>query len=151
LVVHRAWFRGAGLITLLALAAWGWRTADAVAQREHGAALFGGKEALAGRLLGHEQPLPGLATRCSNCHDAVKTGPGATSAVAASTPPLTAVELSTPRSRRGGPPSAFDASRLCALLRNGTDPAHVIISTTMPRYQISDEQCRALWSYLLTR
>jgi hypothetical protein len=68
-----------------------------------------------------------------------------------STPALTAADLSTPRTRRGGPPSVFDASRLCALLRTGQDPAHVIISTTMPRYQISDEQCQALWSYLLTR
>jgi hypothetical protein len=146
-----AWLLGAGLIGVLALVAWGWRAAETAAQRERGAALFAGSEALAGRLVGHEQPLPPLATRCGNCHGAVNAGPGLASAAQPAAPALTAAELAAPRVRRGGPPSAFDAGRMCALLRSGTDPAHVIISTTMPRYQISDEQCRALWAYVLTR
>lgn len=145
------WLAGAGLAAVLALAAWGWRGTEATAVRARGAALFSGQEALAGRLVGHDQPLPALATRCSNCHGATSAGPGLASAAAAATPALTADELSTPRVRRGGPPSVFDAGRLCALLRSGTDPAHVIISTTMPRYQIDDEQCHALWTYLSTR
>lgn len=139
-----AWLGAAALIGLLALAAWGWRTADGAAQRARGAALFVGQEALAGRLVGHDEPLPALATRCSNCH-------GAAGAAAPFATALTAAELSTPRVRRGGPASVFDAGRLCALLRDGSDPAHVMITTTMPRYDIGDEQCQALWSFLMTR
>ena len=146
-----AWLLAAGLTGLLALAAWGWQAAEAAARRERGAALFIGSEPLAGRLAGHERALPPLATRCSNCHGAAAAGPGLAGTLPAAAPPLSAAELGTPRARRGGPPSVFDAGRLCALLRSGTDPAHVIISTTMPRYRISDDQCRALWAYLSTR
>ena len=139
----QAWHVAAALIGLLALAAWGWRAADGAAQRARGAALFAGQEALAGRLWA-------TTSRCQRWprarqlpRDCQRRGTAATA--------LTAAELTTARVRRGGPASVFDAGRLCALLRDGIDPAHVIISTTMPRYEIGDEQCQALWSYLMTR
>lgn len=125
------------------------RSADGAAQRERGAALFDGRAPLAGRLVGHELALPALATRCTNCHEAA-----AAPAAAASAPFATALDgahLATSRPRRGGPASAYDETRLCALLRSGTDPAHVMISTTMPRYEITDAQCRDLWAHLVAR
>lgn len=125
------------------------RSAEAAAQRERGAALFEGRAPLAGRLVGHETPLPALATRCTNCHEAAAAPAAAASAPYASV--LTGAHLAAPRPRRGGPPSAYDEARLCGLLRSGTDPAHVMISTTMPRYEITDAQCRDLWSHLVAR
>lgn len=75
-------------------------------------------------------------------------------AVTASTEPyavaLTRDSLLGLRTRRGGPPSAFDEASLCRLLRTGVDPAQVLISTTMPRYTVSDVQCRQLMAYLLS-
>ena len=50
--------------------------------------------------------------------------------------------------RRSGPPSRYDAGSLCTMLRTGVDPAHVIILRTMPRYDITDADCRALWLHL---
>ncbi len=63
-------------------------------------------------------------------------------------PALTAQYLSVPRSRRGGPPSAYDATRLCLLLRTGRDAADVLVPTTMPRYAVTDAQCADLWAFL---
>lgn len=136
-------------------AAWVQRDADAAAARARGAALFEGGAPLAGRLVGHEAALPELATRCANCHGQPSTAPASTPAAAAAAAPyasaLTGAALAQARPRRGGPPSAYDAARLCAVLRSGTDPAHVMISTTMPRYDITDRQCRDLWAFLVAR
>src|SRR5204863_2269697 len=110
------------------------------------------------RLSGHEIGLPTVATRCINCHAASGTAAGgsapdgpARGGLAAARPyasPLSAEWLTLPRSRRGGPPSDYDLGRLCRLLRTGVDPAQVVISTVMPRYDATDAQCAALWQYL---
>jgi hypothetical protein len=97
--------------------------------------------------VGHDLALPTLATRCVNCHEAPSTPQNATPFALA----LTSQRLQTPQSRRGAPPSTFDARRLCELLRNGIDPAQVMVSTTMPRYEITDAQCEDLWAHLISR
>lgn len=145
------WALGAAVAALVALAGdAALRAHGAGAQRERGAALFRGDAVLPGRLVGHDAPLPPLATRCTNCHEA----PTAAPAAVASGPyaaPLTAAHLASLRVRRGGPATLYDAARLCALLRSGTDPAHVMIATTMPRYDITDAQCQDLWAHLVSR
>ena len=131
---HRALI--AACATGLALAA------CAPGEAERGRRLFDGEAALEARLAGHRAPLPALASRCSNCH-----------ARDAAAPPAFASLLSQRRlvalsSRRGGPPSRFDAASLCTLLRSGVDPAEVMVAQAMPRYAIADADCRALWAYL---
>jgi hypothetical protein len=131
-------------------------------QREAGAALFHGDAALVGRLVGHTEPLPAIATRCGNCHEdrsTVPAGrPGAASAAATSASAsgsyamaLNREWLTAARPRRGGPPSVYDAASLCTVLRTGVDPAHVMVASVMPRYEASVAQCEQLWSYLTRR
>jgi len=50
--------------------------------------------------------------------------------------------------RRGGPPSRYELGAFCRLLRVGIDPASVVIPGNMPRYQVTDQECRELWTYL---
>lgn len=142
-MTRQSWgWAGAALLMLVALLVQ--QLGLPAAARARGAAMFDGRAALAGRLVGHDSDLPPAATRCANCHEAVaRSGAFATR--------LDASTLTRPRVRRGGPATAYDAARLCALLREGTDPAHVIVSTTMPRYAAGDDQCRDLWAYLASR
>jgi hypothetical protein len=146
---HRLVWAGAILVTfaLLALGNWRLMTHENAKQQQRGEAIFRGETSVAGRLIGHDLALPTLATRCVNCHEAPSTPQGKVPFAL----PLTSQRLQTAQSRRGGPPSTFDAGRLCTLLRSGTDPAQVIISTTMPRYDITDAQCDDLWVFLTTR
>ncbi len=131
-------------------------------QREAGSALFHGDVALVGRLVGHTEPLPAIATRCSNCHEDRSTAPAARSSDASATPASGRAAgsfavvfdrewLTAARPRRGGPPSAYDAARLCTVMRSGVDPAHVMVASVMPRYEASVAQCEQLWSYLTRR
>jgi hypothetical protein len=53
--------------------------------------------------------------------------------------------------RRGGPASRYDALSFCKVIREGLDPANVVINSAMPRYQVSDAQCTSLWSYVMSR
>ena len=101
---------------------------------------------LRGRLAGHPDLLPVVATRCVNCHavDGSKRPPGA----AAFGPALGPATLARALARRGGPPSRYDADSLCRLLREGVDPAWVVIDAAMPRYEIDAAQCQALWASL---
>ena len=115
-----------------------------------GAALYAaspGSE-LQGRMTGHAEALPALATRCSNCHlqpgaDTSKLGPDKRFG-----PVLTAEHLLQAKARRGGPPTVFDEASFCRVLREGLDPAMVIIDQTMPRYSATPAQCTDLWNYL---
>ncbi len=34
------------------------------------------------------------------------------------------------------------------MLRDGVDPAYVLLNVEMPRYRISDGDCAALWHFL---
>lgn len=101
---------------------------------------------LPGRLAGHTFDLPAAATRCVNCHAGVARTASLDSAAFAT--PLHAGTLQLAISRRGGPPSTYDASSLCRVLREGVDPAFVVVDQAMPRYQASDAQCAALWAWL---
>jgi len=108
-----------------------------------GSKLFAGDEPLTGSIVGHKEPMPPIAVRCSNCHQATIT-PGAPSIA----PALNRAALLSPQRRRGGPPSVYEEQTFCRILRTGVDPAYVLIAVEMPRYEISDAQCRSLWLYL---
>ena len=110
-----------------------------------GARLFDGTEPLAGTLSGHGVPLPAEATRCIQCHE----GPGKpTAAPSGFAPPLNRRELREARPRRGGPPVAYQQASFCRTLRTGVDPAHIVLPRAMPRFDVADDQCAALWDYL---
>lgn len=166
----------AGGLVLAAAAAWWWQSQQAQqrahqAQQAHqaeqdrqasvqrGLALFSGAAELQGRVVGHQVDLPAAAVACINCHgDAASERPLLASAEAAASgvaprfaPPLTAQHLAQPLKRRGGPPSQYEAASLCRLLREGLDPAMVLIPLTMPRYRITDAQCADLWQFFLSR
>ncbi|MFN0040230.1 MAG: hypothetical protein ACKVP2_12015 [Burkholderiales bacterium] len=132
---------------VLALVAVAAGAADAASppSAERGRRLFVGEATLSARIVGQDFVLPAQANRCINCH-----GPAAATAGASATaaPPLSATTLAQPRRRRGGPPSRYDTATLCTLLRSGVDPAHVMIDRTMPRYEITDDECRSLWLHL---
>lgn len=110
-----------------------------------GRRLFSGESPLTARIAGHVDALPGSASRCSNCHRTA-----AASAASAPTfgPLLDARTLTARIARRGGPPSIYSAAALCKLLREGIDPAWVMVAPAMPRYDLSDAQCAALWAHL---
>lgn len=120
----------AGLAAAAAAGAW--------RGQAEGAELFDGRRPLVARIAGHDEALPAQASRCSNCH-------AGTSPVGGE---LSATTLASARPRRGGPPSRYDAARLCRLLREGIDPAHVMVPREMPRYTIDDAACEAMWAHL---
>jgi len=111
---------------------------------ERGRDLFEGRIEMHGRILTHTMDLPPSVVRCGNCH-AVAAGPEVRLSLA---PRLTHDLLLAPRARRGGPPSIYDRKRFCTLLREGRDPAQVIISEEMPRYRMDDADCWALWTFV---
>ena len=122
-----------------------WRHASEPMAHARGARLFDGTEALAGTLAGHTEAMPASTTRCVQCH----TGPKPVKDAAPSLgPPLDRAHLLQVLSRRGGPPTAYDLTAFCRALRRGTDPAHVILPAAMPRFEIDDTRCAALWNYL---
>ncbi|MEJ8856024.1 hypothetical protein WKW79_15700 [Variovorax robiniae] len=112
-----------------------------------GRSAFVGEKPLVARLPGHSLDLPAEAVRCVNCHSP-STG---TSGQAAFAPLLTSKYLNELRSRRGGPGSRYDPASFCRLLREGLDPAGVMINTAMPRYSLSPQGCEDLWAYLGTQ
>jgi mono/diheme cytochrome c family protein len=119
--------------------------------RERGRAVFFGATGLPARLAGHAVPLPSLATRCVNCHQAIDAASPAAAGGRPFATPLDRARLAFPRSRHGGPPTAYDLASLCALLRTGVDAGHVVVSTVMPRYQVSDAGCGDVHAYLMSR
>ena len=146
-------FMALALAVLLPLAAIAcfdaWRERAALqATQQRGAQLFDGREALAGTLAGHAAPMPPGTLRCSQCH----TGPGAASPAASTAQPLGPVlerdHLRRALSRRNGPPTAYDLAAFCRALRVGIDPAHVTLPRALPRFEIDDARCDALWTYL---
>ncbi|WP_157271215.1 hypothetical protein [Azohydromonas aeria] len=108
--------------------------------RAHGQGLFHGPAPLRAWIAGQDFSLPAHAARCANCH-----GAAAPQRVA---PLLSAAGMTQPVARRGGPPSRYEADSFCRLLRTGVDPAFVTVTRAMPRYELSDVECRALWLYL---
>lgn len=123
----------------------------ALASVDAGRQIFEGRISLTGRLPGQDTPLPAQAVRCSNCHRSSSPNPGvALSALRQPLgPDLNARTLLEPAARRNGPLSRFDAALMCRALRDGIDPMRIVLAPAMPRYDISDTQCSALWSYLV--
>jgi hypothetical protein len=129
--------------------------AHANPQRGHD--LFTGAAPLVGKIVGHARALPPQSVRCINCHAPGSAAPASVSASASASasaatnsfgPLLTRSHLTTAIERRGGPPSRYDAAAFCRLLRDGVDPAYVMIQRAMPRYTLTDADCRALWALL---
>ncbi len=154
---------------LLLAAGLGWALCAAAqpADTERGRRLFNGELPLIGKVSGHTTALPLQASRCVNCHAAgtalpsagstastAPTGAAASTAPAASAstqsfgPALTPKLLLQDTRRRGGPASRYDEAALCKLLATGIDPAYIIIPASMPRYELSAADCKALWVYL---
>ena len=113
--------------------------------------LFNGAASLHGTISGHASALPPAAARCINCHAISSAAPGRSASAAAAGsfgPQLTPKGLTGAVARRGGPPSRYDAPAFCRLLREGVDPAWVMVPRSMPRYEVSDADCQALWAHL---
>jgi hypothetical protein len=109
-----------------------------------GRSLFAGPAELRGRIYTHLVDLPPAVVRCANCHSVHDSADVPRSLA----PRLTHDALLLPRARRGGPPSIYTRDKLCTLLRRGIDPAFVLISVEMPRYDLDATDCDALWRYL---
>ena len=141
---------------------WGWGIAVVVAAATAGALalgvaarprslaaqggqLFQGEQPLVARMAGHDQALPQEAVACSNCHELESA---AFLSGQSFGPVLGPSELTRPQRRRGGPASTYTFAPFCRVLRDGIDPAHVMIPQTMPRYTLSEQECAALWLYL---
>lgn len=133
---------------LLVTVSLGGTAADSVTRR--GSDLFNGVLPLQGTIVGHTSALPPSAARCINCHTIGSAVPAASTASAAASfgPLLTPQGLTGAVARRGGPPSRYDAPAFCRLLRQGVDPAWVIVPRSMPRYALTDADCHALWAHL---
>lgn len=114
------------------------------AQYRQGKDIFSGKESIAAKIAGHQDRLPPQVARCINCHAPAQPG----SARTESAPSLSSEWLLQTRARRGGPAFAYGRESFCTTLRSGVDPEHVILNRAMPRFDISNEQCLALWLYL---
>jgi hypothetical protein len=144
--------RRAALLVVLCGGALGCRDGDA----QLGRALFDGARPLRAHLAGQDLTLPQEALRCANCHERASPGSLPAAAVGDGGPDrfatvLSRVTLTQPLARRGGPPSVYDPGRLCRAMRDGIDPAFVVIPSSMPRYQLSETECQALWAFLSTR
>jgi hypothetical protein len=111
---------------------------------KRGAALYEGKEPLLGRIRDQVDLLPAETVRCANCHSQQSPSSRLLGKPAAH---LDGAWLLEPRSRRAGPPSTFDLSSFCRLLRTGVDPVYIMIAREMPTYNLSDDQCASLWKF----
>jgi hypothetical protein len=107
-----------------------------------GCAIFNGQHPMAAHLRDDDRPLPSWTTRCVNCHAGASTA-------AAFAPPLTHDSLLAAAPRRGGPISHYDVTAFCRAVKDGVDPAGVLLRKSMPRYQIADAECMALWRYIV--
>jgi cytochrome c553 len=149
---HDLWLIALVLVATAGLGAWqGWQWLSTL---QAGLELFDGRRPLVARVQGHADRLPAAAARCSNCHAPQSVRQGARAAGLATTsfgPLLNRASLQHNLPRRGGPPSRYDAHSLCQVLRTGVDPAWVVLPRTMPRYELSGEDCAALWAHLTRR
>jgi hypothetical protein len=145
-----AWL--AGLFGLMAGCS-GSRAGDDGGVAAAGDRLWRGERPLVARIAGHASPLPPQAARCINCHGSSDTPrrEGALPPETRPIPTLTAAHLRQAVSRRGGPPTRYDAGSFCQVLRRGIDPAAVLLPRTMPRYDLDEADCKALWQHLTTK
>lgn len=136
----------AGMLFSGGACCWARGTADPVRQAmtARGEKLFLGQEAIEATIDGHAQPLPNAAGRCINCH----TTDGRASAADPFAPPLNHESLMIRKSRRGAPAFRYDTASFCDTVRTGVDPQYVTLLRAMPRFDLDDTQCLALWMYL---
>lgn len=109
--------------------------------KDLGCSIFNGQHSVAAQLRDDDHLLPGSTTRCANCHS--QTGSGDAFA-----PPLSPGNLFAAKVRRDGPASSYDQETFCRALREGIDPANVMLRKAMPHYRISDTECAALWHFV---
>ena len=147
-----AWRRRAALLFALGGGVIGCRDGEV----RLGRALFEGGRPLRAHIAGQDLTLPQEALLCANCHEPAP--PGALPAAALGggardrfATVLSRRTLTQPLARRGGPPSVYDVAKLCRAMRDGIDPAFVVMQSSMPRYQLSEQECQALWAFLSTR
>lgn len=121
--------------------------------RAIGLELFDGRRPLVANIDGHLQMLPSTVATCSNCHDRVDATSASVRAPARELigSELTAFRLTSDLPRRGGPVTHYSAASFCRLLRTGVDPNGLSATRAMPRYEISDTDCGALWATLSDR
>lgn len=126
------------------------RAQDTASHAAVGQQIFEGTRSLEARISGHAATLPGLASRCVNCHVEAARRPasGPLQDTQQFGPALNRDLLMNSQRRRGGPPSKYEVGSFCHLLRTGIDPAHVVIPRAMPLYTLTDADCLALWTYL---
>ena len=142
------WRVGIALLVLCQLPFFGGLSA-AASPGSRGRAIFVGKVPLKGRVRGHQGELPPAVVVCRNCHTAgTRTQGPALAPAARLAARLDRSLLLEPRPRRGGPPSSYDRSAFCKLLRTGIDPAYVLVARDMPIFDLDDGQCDSLWRFL---
>lgn len=110
-----------------------------------GERIYHGKENLKARIAGHQEWLSPAASRCINCHAAQRLP----NTSVRSAPVLNRSWLAEVRTRRGGPAYAYDRPSFCNTLRTGVDPSYVMLGRVMPRFELREDQCAALWAYLM--
>ncbi|MFC3695173.1 hypothetical protein [Chenggangzhangella methanolivorans] len=127
------------VVALAAAAVLAWRSPIA-----RGYMLFHGHAALEAKIFSGVA-LPVSASACVNCHEgAASGGPRAIARLDRTT-------FSAPRTPRGGAPVSYDEASFCRLMREGVDPASVMVSRLMPRFDVSDADCAALFAYVSRR
>jgi hypothetical protein len=124
--------------------------AQAHLSRERGEALHAGRAALTGRLAGHSTDLPAHVLACVNCHGKASGTERGNSFARGLAPRLEGGWLREFRSRRNGPPTAYDLPAFCRTLRTGIDPMEIQLPSRMPRFEMPDSDCESLWNYLNT-
>jgi hypothetical protein len=112
-----------------------------------GDALYHGKISITGKIRGHDESLPAEVVQCANCHESVNNSRFSR----VSAPHLDRSLLLDARQRRGGPPSRYDQAAFCKLLKTGVDPAYILVAREMPIYELDENQCADLWSFLIER
>ncbi len=131
--------------TILLLAGTALAVAAGVVSAQPGESLYRGRSPLSGKIRGHDDPLPPEAIVCANCHNAKAN----TRLPGTPAPQLSSDFLQKARQRHGGPPSSYTLDSFCRLLRTGADPGYVLIAREMPVYELDDQQCASLWTYLV--
>ena len=118
---------------------------------QRGADLFYGRTEVNGKLYLHNRTLGSPYVRCVNCHQ-LEDQPKSLKVNANDNsfgPLLGAHFIQTPNNARGGPVRSYEPASFCKMLRSGMDPSQIMIRTDMPRYILTDDDCNALWSFLM--
>jgi hypothetical protein len=118
--------------------------ADSCGPSDLGCSIFSGQQAVKAHLRDHDYPLPAGTSQCINCHGQTEVAP-------AFALPLTRSYLLDSKSRRGGPPIRYNQVVFCRVLKDGVDPAGVLLYKSMPHYELSDTECAALWRFFTNK